>query len=343
MQSLKLVAERECSDFDMSLHFDDEKVGDIAPYMVLVLMRRDMIPFMSGGRMGQQIKQLFEAVTLDKFMNINVQAHKNFDIVPFKLKHYQTPEKTAPCLALNPTTKETTCDDLVKTINMWLGHIKPSKMLTKSGRSSIKSMIGEILDNAERHSNINGKGSWSAAGFMVRQSEAGKPDKLVCHLAFISLGHTIGETIVTALPEVTKRVSEYVEGVSRKTKLSSDTLRTVFAFQDGISRMKDPEIIGGVGLMDIVQFANTIGKTSATIRPQVTIISGNSCIMFKEAYIKGETNNGNNIRRQFFNPDNTPVLPPDGNYVFDISVPFPGTLITTRFALEDEVIENKVT
>lgn len=338
---LKEIAARECSDIGLHAHFVDQDVSDIAPYMLLGLMRRDMIPFMSGGKMHRTITRVLHAVEADKFMGINVRAENQNDILPFKLKHFQTAEKTSTNLAQNPTTKEKTIDDLVGTIDEWLNQLKPSRKLTKQGRAWIKNMVAEILDNAERHSDIYGKGSWSVAGFMMRKMGENNTEKLVCHLAFVSLGCSISESLLAGDSKIVQEVESYCKKMEKKTRLSKGTLTTVYALQDGVSRMPNTTVAGGSGLMEIAEVANNLGNGYKQIPPQVAILSGSSCIVFKPPYLKGQTTTQKpDLRQQFFNPDNAQETAPDVKHVFDTALPLPGTLISIRFALENEAIES---
>jgi hypothetical protein len=340
LDTLRELALRECTDKNLKVHFIDEDVVDIAPYVILGLMRRDMMSFLAGGKIHPTITQVLHAVELDKFIRMRVSDTADKSIIPFQLRHYRIPEVRSQSPATDPTRKELTIDDLLKTINSWLAQMKMPRKLNEDAQANIINMVGEILDNAERHSNIvHGLGSWSVAGFMMKKGDEGN-DKLVCHLAFISEGCSIAESLMSGEDKTKAAAKNYYDGISRKTRLEKETCYTVYALQDGVTRLPTNRAIGGSGLMEIAEVAANLSEESKNAVSQVTIISGKSCINFKTPYIRGLR--GQNIgapRTQYFNNFNQPTEAPDSSHVMDLKFPLPGTLISIRFTLEETALD----
>src|SRR3546814_7699631 len=95
-------------------------------------------------------------------------------------------------------------------------------------------MVGEDLDNAERHSSGDGDGDWSMAAFMAKRNEPDHPNAMRCFLAFLSVGKSIAETIDEAPETVQKFCRRYASHHVRGGQ-SKDTLITIAALQDGVT------------------------------------------------------------------------------------------------------------
>jgi len=92
---------------------------------------------------------------------------------------------------------------------------------------------------------------------------------------------------------------------------------------------------GGTGLLDVVEFAESLGRSSEPgLDPRVAIISGRACIRLQAPYMQGRQTEADGRRLQWFNVDNDAKKPPDRLYALQLPVEFPGTLITMRFTLD---------
>lgn len=91
--------------------------------------------------------------------------------------------------------------------------------------------------------------------------------------------------------------------------------------------------------MDTVSFLNVLGHSTITEeKPAICIISGHSCVIFRDKYCDSSLDKP---RTQYFNDENTKEKLPDSKYVFDLDNSFPGTIITTRFIIDKDAIERK--
>lgn len=163
-----------------------------------------------------------------------------------------------------------------------------------------------------------------------------------CHLCFVSVGSTIAETIAQSEnPKVRAELEEYCTLHKRfrpSGEVALENCQTVFALQDGSSRFGPTDEAPGTGLMDIAQFASVLGQTlDESHRPAVAIISGNTCVRFRYPFESGIEMDGG-LRMQWFNHSNDPSDPPDNNHVTSLRHRFPGTLISTRFSLDTELL-----
>lgn len=94
--------------------------------------------------------------------------------------------------------------------------------------------------------------------------------------------------------------------------------------------------------MDMVQFTSALGSDGAAqIPPQITIISGSTCVMFRPPYASYRSADDDPQKRlQWFNPANKIDFPPEQTHVFGLSQRFPGTIISLRFSLPAELTDS---
>lgn len=340
---LRNIAVAECEAVGFSIDFEDRYVDDVGPYLLLGAMRQNMAPVTAGGRVSGPIAKVLEAVGLHEFLRMrSLRKVPIDDVWPLPLRERRASgTSSSKNIAVEPTTVEITADQLVRQVDSWLGKVDPPEELTLYGSGKIKGMIGEILNNAERHGRLGGDGDWVTAGFMARRQMSVRGDTQylhICHLSLMNTGRSFAETIRDAPAEIVEQIDRYAS-LHQGCGLSANTLSTVFAMQDGISRILqgDGNPSGGTGMMDIVEFANEVGRIPAPdMRPKVVIISGRSYIKFDGAYSRGQPD-GTGRRLQWFNPRNDVMGAPDNDFVMDLPYAFPGTLITMRFVLDGQL------
>ena len=349
-QSLQKVALAECNAIGFKVDFRDTHVQDVGPYLLLGAMREKMAPMIAGGAVSGPVAKVLDAVHLREFLKMNAFGRGRIDDVwPLTLRQRR---RSGTSMSANithqPTTFEIAADQTVEQVNNWLLKIEPAEELTSFGAGKIKGMIGEILNNAERHGRLGGDGEWITAGFMARRSVivGGVRRNLhICHMSLMNPGRAISETINSA-PDETRGQIERYQRKHRASGISAATLATVFALQDGISRLVqgNGNPSGGTGMMDIVEFANEVGKIpSPEMSPKVAILSGHAYIRFDGPYNRGLPVGNGGRRLQWFNPENDVTEPPDNNFVMDLPYPFPGTMITLRFVLDGQLAEEEPT
>ena len=123
---------------------------------------------------------------------------------------------------------------------------------------------------------------------------------------------------------------------------STETLMTLAALQDGVTCVPeaDQDGRGGYGLMQMLTLTNTLGATDdENQRPEITIISGLSCIQLKSPYFNcKQSREHDNARVQWCNSKNSSKMVPDESHVYDLKIGLPGTSISIRFALDPQYL-----
>ncbi|KKJ78288.1 hypothetical protein WH95_02975 [Kiloniella litopenaei] len=352
MEFFRKLTEIEAEALSLIINFDDDQVLDVAPFLVFGVIKQNMLPITKGGHMKPSVMKVIEAVGLRHFLEIGpfMSLKNKKDVWAFPMKQKNIPaKKSYSKLALEPTTKEKIQDQLVIKINEWLNQI--GLEFSQSGRNQLNVMAGEALDNGERHSNPESEtGNWTIAGFMAKRGNGSSSTayEYVCHLSIMSVGSSIGETIESTPESAHKKIESYCDKHEKhliKRKFNRETLRTVCALQDGVSRFDQEKegISGGVGIMEFVSLMNDLGSSPIVKRkPQLTIVSGKSCIMFKEQYSNGVSKGPEEPRMQWFNAKNSLDYPPDEDYVFDLPYKLQGTIVTMRFTLDEGYLQEKV-
>ena len=327
MERLRDIAKAEAREFAFDLNFVDTICHDIGPYLLLGVIRQQMLPNCTGGEISGGLSKVLSAVQLDQFLGMTLRKHKNYDVFPFPLK--SGAKESAIDGHLGVTTKQRVIDQFAETLDGWLHAV--SLALSEEGRERIGRIIGESIDNAERHSGgVDEKGQWWFTGFMTIRPDGNGGHSYHCHVALLSLGCSIASSIAKAPDKIQEKIAPYANK-HKSRRQSKDTLTTVYALQDGITR----EPPGGIGLMDLFDMASALGQTKNGINAAVAILSGDACIMASSPYIV-PTDDPNLGRRLWFNQENSLEKPPERDYVFTLPYNFPGTLVTLRFEFDPE-------
>ena len=187
---LARVVKAESGALSIQLHFDDDRCLDIAPYLVLAMAKRDLAPIFTGGRIKRELQQVIEAVRLRQPLNMGrfkLDRWDFFNVHAFPLHQRRAANSSrSQTRHLDPQARERVQDALVDSINAWLDHPKLDMELTADGRSNIKNIVGEMLDNAERHSTpATMDGDWTVAGFMARRNAQLPEEHFQCSIAFV--------------------------------------------------------------------------------------------------------------------------------------------------------------
>ena len=116
---------------------------------------------------------------------------------------------------------------------------------------------------------------------------------------------------------------------------------TLAALQDGVTCVPeaDRDGRGGFGLMQMLDLTNRLGATDdKDQRPEITIISGPSCIQLKNPYFQCTSAGRESARVQWCNSDNSAKMVPDESHVYDLKNGLPGTSISIRFTLDPQYL-----
>jgi hypothetical protein len=342
LATMRRMVEAETCEIGAIINFEDDYCHDIGAFLVLGEMWPSMAPVYHGGKMNAPVQKALKAVGLGHHLQITLKAATNTeDIWAFPLQRRRPRNTTASLnMLLEPQKREMVADGLCDAIDEWLALPKIDQELTIDGRAWLTSLVGELLDNAERHSAPETKdGDWSTAAFVARRVEGGE-EIYRCYMAFLSVGATISESLASASPEIQEYLSLYVNR-HRQAGLTAESLRTLFALQDGVTR--DPAAAagrrGGVGLQEVLYFVDLLGGTQKPgCDAHVTIISGNTCIQLRQPHMIGHPKTVDGPRVLWCNALNTPQDPPDPSFVYHLPDRVAGTIISMAFTLDPEYL-----
>lgn len=345
LEAFKQISIVECRAIKAQIHFDDAYCIDIGSYLLLA----EIWPFLSnvyvGGRMDPAVQKVLVAVGLGRALGMQLAGVRDLkDVWAFSLaRRRPSLSSRASDRELFPQRRERVADDFCNAVDDWLGEAA-SLELTPEGKARFALIMGELLCNAERHSEpISKDGSWSVAAFMARRTEDGT-EVFRCYMGFLSVGASIADSLRHAPPDVTEQVDAYCH-LHRSAGRSAETLATLFALQDGITCDADAREAdrGGIGLQDVMEFVSLVGQTRAIGRaPRITIVSGRSCIQLRLPYIRGERRTDNGQRVLWCNDENSPAHPPDPTFVFDLDNRLAGTIVALSFVIDQEHLKASI-
>jgi hypothetical protein len=344
LKAIKLLGEISSHSVDAQLNFKDDYCIDISPYLVLAEVWPAMANVFRGGQINGPLQKVIEAVRLRTPLSMHFPATISApDVWAFPL-HRRRPSKISKSIDRNlaPQTREKVADGFCGALDDWLG-ITANLELNDDGKARFASLIGELLDNAERHSELTKDGSWSIVAFMARRVEAGV-SVFRCYMAFLSEGISIAESLQTAATTVRGDVDEYCDLHHRKGQ-SKNTLATLMALQDTITRdaAATAGSRGGIGFQDVLEFVNTFGVPAAPDRaPRLTIVSGGSCIQLRPPYMSGNRSSPMEPRVLWCNPENSSGQPPDPDFVYDLEDHFAGTIVGLTFVLDSDHLRKSI-
>jgi len=236
--------------------------------------------------------------------------------------------------------KDKAVKDFVDHVDKCLSH--RSKRLSKYGIKSLTDFTGEVLDNAEEHTDLD---DWTIVGYL----DSAKPEQ-ICEIAIFNFGNTYADTFkeLDKNDYAYKAIEKYIE-VHRKSGLFSsgwkeEDLLTVVALQESISsKNRSSEDTRGSGTITLLEFFQRIHQECNTKEKpciEMCILSGSTFIMFDGTYKLELDKSGRKIIA--FNRENSLEKTPDKKYVRNLDkFFFPGTIISIRFPLNSEkALEN---
>jgi len=171
-----------------------------------------------------------------------------------------------------------------------------------------------------------------------------------CQLVIFNFGKSIFESLsAPETPEATRtQVTALVDKHASKSfflsqAYSPEDLWTLYALQEGISRFSPVpgEIDRGKGTVKMIQAFQALGATiDQNLHPEMTLVSGSSCIRFTKRYQMREVAfEGGSRQIIAFNDTNSLDERPDSSHVHSLQGKFPGTLLTFRFFIDKRYLE----
>ncbi|MBR9765251.1 MAG: hypothetical protein GYB53_17460 [Rhodobacteraceae bacterium] len=349
--SLREIAKIEAGMLSAKLHFVDRECLDIAAFMALMECWPEMVPIFEGGHMQLPMQKVLAATGVSQAMGIGLGGVTDFDDVwAFPLTRRRKPGTTrSKSKYVDVPTRDTATSRFCNAMDDWLGQPDIGLELSASGVDKLMRLLGEVLENAERHSDGERRdGAWAVSGFLSKRPRDRHGDAETEHgdvlyhanIGIVSVGDTFSQSLDRAHPNQVSDITAYIGRMRRAGAMQSDeTLRTVCALQDTVTCVPEAEeeSRGGYGLMDILDFVSGLGHTEEVeLRPRVTIVSGKSCIKLRGEYISGsaDVDDNSSPRVQWFNKENSARVAPDPENVYDLPLAFPGTVISISFCLD---------
>lgn len=349
--SLRRLIDLDCTCAEVKANFEDPGCLDAGSLIVFCLIQKNLSPVISGGKMDHSLQTVFKALDMERFANVRLFGDTaSHAIWPFQITYRRKPgTSTADHQAFRATTKEKVADRLVKQVDEWLDAANTGRELTPRGKGSVSKIVTELLCNAERHSDEKypDDGSWWIAGFMTREDPEQEPTsaRCVCHLAIVSLGRSVSDSLETSRDNVTQSLMADYRRRHGAAGGRDSLLNTVCALQDGVSKDSQApgEVRGGTGFMEVIEFVDSIGGPDNAKRPsRIAVISGSSCVIIGGPYRQVCAPRPGTPREQWFNERNSLEDPPSPDHVFMLPIEFPGTIVSMRFCLDAGVLRSVV-
>lgn len=216
--------------------------------------------------------------------------------------------------------------------------------LTPLGQNRISKMFGEVIDNCEIHG--GDKSTWYVLGhFDMMEKDVGE-----MNLVIFNYGNSIYERLLSeeTTDETKSKICRMKEVHYRKydDNWNEETMLTVFALQQGISRLRNSNSEGdknrGMGTVVLMDTFYLLGNTVKEDEPEFSITSGRTHIIFNKKYCIEDKKIddpilGNSNRKVIaFNKENNILDKADKENVYYMQNEFPGTVIAMKFYVDDK-------
>lgn len=322
------------------INFCDPMCYDMAPYMVLLLVAKEMErERLIGGTITPFIRKIFDETDFTENFKMvpRKEGQTDWEVWPIKVESCRQSTADAFQGLVAPHSK--LADNFTGCIEMWLKQMDFG--LTPTGLRHIMGMTGEVLNNAILHSGEGIGGEAWISGFMIPYSDGEGFKNCACYISILNLGKSIYESMQGCAPAV----REDIESLVRKHKpmfslrnyWNPEALWTLYALQDGVTGMYGNNIPrGGKGLMDMISFFSDIGQPGQS---KLAIISGNVILKINDPV---PTMGADGMRRLALNDTNSLEMPPKREYLKTLRQPFPGTILTWRFNLNPKHLQRMV-
>ncbi len=223
---------------------------------------------------------------------------------------------------------------------------KMNRNLSVDAEGNLYKVIGEVIINAEEHSNTSKR--YAIGYFEDKQDESHHFG--VFNLAILNFGNSIYETFKSSDCKniaVVKQMENLSESYTnrnffKKAEFEEETLWTLYALQQGVTRKSDWKR-GNGSIQFIESFFELKGDSNCDSISQMTITSGNARIIFNGEYgiVKKKKGKNEDIYKMMtFNNSGDINEKPDKRFVTFVENFFPGTLITARIYINDNNTEN---
>lgn len=220
--------------------------------------------------------------------------------------------------------------------------------LNPKGISFLDGLISEILNNAEDHSLFD---KWYAFAnlFETKVNPTEKTDLVgEINLAFLNFGYSIYEGFEETKVDnhVTygemNALTESILSTDKGKKFTKENLFTLYALQEGNSRLKYNEDSRGTGTMKFINSFLNIGDyedVGKGFKPHLLIYSGSSMLICDNKYKPFS------IEGAFYlslNDENDMTKAPEASHLKTLENRFPGTLLVGKIYLNADHLKKKI-
>lgn len=263
-------------------------------------------------------------------------------------KHVEAFEMiTGECSALNKISGRVSTS-LTNYFNKCLR--KQGMELNDDGTLLLSRILGEVINNCEIHG--DNQSTWYTQGYY---KSLGKESYGEMQLLFLNIGNTIYEGLKYNSSKETRTRLQHILDRHKKymnKEWNEEMVSTVFALQQGISRLRDEDIEGyaarGTGTVRLIEQMHIIGESESGLKPRMTLVSGKTYIDFSGEYkmqnimFTDDIAFGNGKKKIIaFNNENDIYKPADNSRVKRLQENFPGTIISLKFYLDSRYIQKK--
>lgn len=215
--------------------------------------------------------------------------------------------------------------------------------LSETGENDISSMVGEILSNAEDHSPFSTY--YVTANYSQFNDDKIENSVGELNILFLNFGYSIYEGFKETKEENKKMydlINQATTVIKMNSAFSDDNLFTLFALQDGVSRLKFSNASRGTGTMKFINCFFSFGDYQNSDKkqsPKLSILSGNTQLICDNKYqpfVK------DNMYYVSLNDENDLSLPPKTSHLKDLKYKFPGTILSVKAYLNKDHISKKI-
>ncbi|MCB0536490.1 MAG: hypothetical protein KDE33_03080 [Bacteroidetes bacterium] len=234
--------------------------------------------------------------------------------------------------------KGKTCAEVIHFVNESIRGL--GYEIDENGTNNLDNLTSEILGNAEDHSLLN---EYYVNGVSFKEDEE---DQIVeLNLVILNLGDSIYEGFEKTKDkniEIYQLMNNLFD--IHKQKITSkdhksynkESLFTLYALQEGVSRLKFEEQSRGNGTMNFIRsFINlgAFGEENPKYESKLNIISGHTVIDCPNKY---KPNLNGTVYQLCLNPENDIVELPDRKCIFVNEEYFPGTILQVKIFMSDK-------
>lgn len=275
--------------------------------------------------------------SIGAFANIRKFKIEYDDIIPFPMIIGDNRNKNIDSEREISITK--TVDYIIKCLS------RMNRNLTSTAETNFYKVIGEVIQNSDEHSDTNKRYS---IGYFEDIEDANNHYG-VFNLSILNFGNTIYETFKNPdcnNKEVVQQMQDLSEkytkgGLFSRAVFEEETLWTLYALQDGITRKKDWKR-GNGSIRFIESFFKLKGVDINDDITKMVITSGNTRIVFNGAYKIAEKVRGKEgkvYKMMTFNESGNIEEKPNSEFVKFEKNYFPGTIISVKIRIDYENTE----